>query len=91
MNKLFTVAGVSTLNGVVKYRFANSLKRDEMLRKAGNTDIKLVELPEAMTKEAAIDFINQHTDFVAVTKPSVKAKIEPKSKAVKVTKVTKAA
>lgn len=90
MDKLFTVAGVSTLNGVVKYRFANSLKRDAVLRKNGHTDIKLVELPKAMSKEDAVAYINQHTDFVAVAKPSVKSAIEPKAKEPKVKK-TKAA
>jgi hypothetical protein len=58
MDKLFTVAGTSRLNGVVKFRFANDLKgRIKVLAKNGHTDIRLIELPEAMTKEGAIAFL----------------------------------
>jgi hypothetical protein len=58
MDKLFTVAGTSNLNGVVKFRFANDLKgRIKVLAKNGHTDIQLIELPEAMTKERAIAFL----------------------------------
>jgi len=58
MEKLFTVAGTSNLNGVVKFRFANDLKsRVKVLQRNGHTDINLVELPEAMTKAAAIQFL----------------------------------
>jgi hypothetical protein len=58
MDKLFTVAGTSNLNGVVKFRFANDLKgRIKVLAKNGHTDIRLIALPEAMTKEAAIAFL----------------------------------
>jgi ribosomal protein L35AE/L33A len=91
MDKQFTVAGVSTHNGVVKYRFANSLERDKVLRKSGHTDIKLIELPNAMSKEDAVSYINQHTDFVAVVKPTVKSKIEPKAQREPKAKNTKAA
>ena len=58
MTKTFTVAGTSNLNGVVKFRFANDLKsRIAVLTRNGHTDINLRELPEAMTKEAAIQFL----------------------------------
>ena len=80
MDKLFSVAGVSTLNGVVKYRVANSLKRDAILRKSGHTDIKLIELPNPMTKEDAFAFIAAHADFQAV-KPTAKGGVAPKVKA----------
>jgi hypothetical protein len=79
MDKLFSVAGVSTLNGVVKYRVANSLKREAILKKSCHTDINLVELPNPMTKEDAFAFIAAHADFQAV-KPSVKGSISPKTK-----------
>ena len=69
LEKKFTVAGVSTLNGTVKYRFANSIKRDAILRKSGHTDIKLVELPNEMTKDEAVAYIDAHTDFTSVEKP----------------------
>ena len=58
MTKTFTVAGTSNLNGVVKFRFANDLKsRIAVLTRNGHTDIDLRELPEAMTKEAAIQYL----------------------------------
>ena len=79
MDKLFSVAGVSTLNGVVKYRVANSLKREAILKKSGHTDIKLIELPNPMSKEDAFAFIAAHDDFAAA-KPTAKGGISPKAK-----------
>lgn len=83
--KTFTVAGVSTLNGVVKYRVANSVKRDAILKKSGHTDIKLIELPNPMTKEDAFAYIAQHPDFASV-KPTAKGGITPKAKTEKTAK-----
>lgn len=58
MEKTFTVAGTSNLNGAVKFRFANDLKgRIKVLERNGHTDIKLMELPEPMTKTDAIAFL----------------------------------
>lgn len=58
MEKLFTVAGTSNLNGVVKFRFANDLKsRVKVLERNGHTEINLIELPAEMTKEAAIAYL----------------------------------
>lgn len=54
---MFKVAGVSRFNGVVKVRFANDMTRVKMLTKAGNTDIELMELPEAMDKAAVVSFL----------------------------------
>ncbi len=52
--KTFTVAGTSTEAGTVKFRVANDLRsRIAMLERCGNTDIHLVQLPTAMTKEQA--------------------------------------
>jgi hypothetical protein len=48
--KQFTVAGVSTLNGKTKMRFANDTMRIKILAKNGHTDVELVELNEPMTK-----------------------------------------
>lgn len=85
MDKQFSVAGVSTLNGVVKYRVANSLKREAILRKSGHTAIKLIELPQSMSKEDAFAFIAAHADFQAV-KPSAKGGVAPKAKTEKTAK-----
>ena len=48
--KKFAVAGVSTLKGKTKVRFANDVMRIKILAKNGHTDIELVDLPREMTK-----------------------------------------
>lgn len=57
MSNLFKVAGVSTLNGEVKVRFANDMTRVKVLTKNGHTDIELMELSEAMDKPAVVTFL----------------------------------
>lgn len=48
---MFKVAGVSTLNGKTKVRFANDLvSRVKMLVKGGHQDINLFELAEPLSK-----------------------------------------
>ena len=62
--KLFTVAGTATQNGVTKVRFANDLvARIKILNKAGCTNINLVELPQPMTKLQAL----QHLQTLGIT------------------------
>jgi hypothetical protein len=58
-DKLFTVAGTArNPDGTVKARFANDLvARIKILNKAGCTDITLQELPEPMTKVAALEYL----------------------------------
>ena len=53
---MFKVAGVSTLKGDVKVRFANDMTRVKILAKT-DTDINLVELPKAMTKGELVTFL----------------------------------
>jgi len=48
--KKFAVAGVSTLNGKTKIRFANDAMRVKILAKNGHTGVELIELPQEMTK-----------------------------------------
>jgi hypothetical protein len=48
--KKFAVAGVSTLDGKTKVRFANDTMRIKILGKNGHTDVNLVDLPREMTK-----------------------------------------
>jgi len=48
--KKFAVAGVSTLGGKTKVRFANDTMRIKILAKNGHTDVNLVDLPREMTK-----------------------------------------
>jgi hypothetical protein len=58
-NKLFTIAGFSNLNGKVKLRVATGTiaRREAVLKRNGHTDIELRELPEAMTRKAALAFL----------------------------------
>jgi hypothetical protein len=59
--KTFTVAGTATnADGTTKARFANDLvARIKILNKAGCTDINLVELPSAMTKLQALQYLQE--------------------------------
>lgn len=49
-DKKFSVAGVSTLDGKTKIRFANDSLRIKILEKNGHKDVELVNLPHEMTK-----------------------------------------
>jgi len=63
-DKLFTVAGTATQNGVTKARFANDMvARVKILAKAGCTNVNLVELPRPMTKLEAL----QHLQSLGIT------------------------
>jgi hypothetical protein len=55
--KLFTHAGTSRHNGVVKARFANDALRVKVLAKNEHTDIDIIELKEPLTKSAAVEFL----------------------------------
>lgn len=57
MTKLFTFAGTCVEKGATVYKFANSIKRGKELERFGCTDVILVELPEAMDKEAAVAYL----------------------------------
>ena len=61
-DKLFTVAGTATNpDGTTKARFANDLvARIKILNKAGCSNINLIELPNAMTKLQALQYLQQH-------------------------------
>jgi len=65
-DKLFTVAGVSTLDGQVKVRFATDIMRIKVLAKSGHEDINLVELDTPMTKLDAVKFIKGLDEFAGV-------------------------
>ena len=54
-DKLFTIAGTSTVDGVATLRFATGKVkvREGVLRRAGHTDIQLRELPRAMIRQDA--------------------------------------
>ena len=83
---MFTVAGLSRQNGSLKLRFANDfVTRVKVLQRNGHKDINLVELPQAMTKDAAVAYLTTLTDqFGYVEAQSVFADYQ--SKNVKTTK-----
>lgn len=62
-DKLFNVTGVSKLNGEYKVRFATDMLRTKVLAKHGHEDIRLVELPTAVTKYEAVKQLQAMDDF----------------------------
>jgi len=66
-DKLFTVAGISKLNGEYKVRFANDSMRVKVLAKHDHTDIRLVELDRPMTKLEAATSILSMDEFADAT------------------------
>jgi hypothetical protein len=84
--KTFSVAGTATNpDGTTKARFANDLvARHKILNKAGCTDINLIELPHAMTKLQALQFLQEQgiTDgdagYAVANKLAEKTKIAKK-------------
>ena len=68
---MFTVTGISTLNGKTKVRFANDLvSRVKILVKDGHTDINLIELPTALSKLDCIKHLKTtdlYTNFSAAS------------------------
>ena len=83
--KLFTVAGTAkNADGTVKARFANDLvARIKILNKAGCTDINLVELPRAMTKLEALQYIQETQSPVGDAGYAVANKLAEKTKIAK--------
>ena len=74
----FTHAGVSTLNGKTKVRFANDEMRVKILIKNGHKDIDMVQLKHPMSKEDAVAYLLE-IDFATrdgATNPAVQAALE---------------
>lgn len=63
MDKLFAVAGISTLEGEIKVRFAKNLARGKILEKNGHTAVRLIELDAPMEKADAVAWLAKHADF----------------------------
>jgi hypothetical protein len=84
-DKLFTVAGTATNpNGTVKARFANDLvARIKILNKAGCTAINLMELPSAMTKLQALQYLTEQGVTAGDAGYAVAAKLAEKTKLAK--------
>jgi len=87
MSKLFAFAGTCTENGATVYKFANDANRAKALERFGCTDVKMIELPFTMAKEAAIDYLN--AQGMSATKPARAAKsAKPAAVKVKAAKTT---
>jgi hypothetical protein len=92
----FKFAGVSTLNGSIKARFANDQLRVKVLAKNGHKDIDIIELKHAMTKEEAvtfllsIDFDNGNAAVRAALEAEVEKRTEKPTKAPKAKAAPKA-
>jgi len=76
--KAFKYAGVSTLNGKTKIRFANDIMRIKVLAKNGHTDVDIKELPQEMQKGDAIKHLS--TLGFAQNTPESKAAFEKAAK-----------
>lgn len=64
---MFKVAGLSRQNGSLKLRFANDfVSRVKVLQRNGHKDIDLVELPQAMTKDAAVQYLSTLEQFAYI-------------------------
>jgi hypothetical protein len=63
-NKTYTCAGTSTFNGKTKVRFANDfVNRFKILTKNGHENIELIELDQALSKEAICKMLISHDKF----------------------------
>jgi hypothetical protein len=62
MDKKWTLAGTAVQNGEVSWRFGtNDLDaRKRNLERAGFSDVRLVQLPQAMTREEAMQYVQAH-------------------------------
>jgi len=78
MSRTYTIAGVSTNDGVTKYRFANGdLKaRAKVLERALHTNIDLRELSAPMDKAAAIAWLEAQGITAARPKSGLAAEIK---------------
>ena len=82
MEKTWTVVGTSVRNGELKLRLANgsAAARAKVLVGAGHTDVKLHDLPHAMTQAAAETWLAEHGDAVppvlSATPRKVKSNLE---------------
>lgn len=88
MSKLFAFAGTCTENGTTVYKFANDANRAKALERFGCTEVKMIELPFTMAKEAAVDYLN--AQGMTATKPARAARAaKPATVKVKAAKTTK--
>jgi hypothetical protein len=89
-DKLFTVAGISKLNGNYKVRFANDMMRIKVLAKSGHEDIRLADLETSLSKLDAAKVLLSLDEFSdAIAQSTITEYIEdnsPKTPAPKASK-----
>ena len=86
-DKLFTVAGISKLDGEYKVRFANDMMRIKVLAKSGHEDIRLADLEKAVTKLEAAQILLGLDEFSdAIAQATITEYIEDNSPKAKVSK-----
>jgi hypothetical protein len=85
----FKYAGVSTLNGKIKARFANDQMRVKVLAKNGHKDIDIIELKHPMTKDEAVAFLLQinFDNGNATVRAAIEAEVEKRTDAAPKAKV----
>jgi hypothetical protein len=70
-DKMYTVVGVSKLNGEYKVRFANDTLRVKVLEKNGHEDVRLCELDSPASKYDAVKQIATMAEFSDAAAQSV--------------------
>ena len=91
-DKLFTVAGISKLDGEYKVRFANDMMRIKVLAKSGHEDIRLADLESEVTKLEAAKILLGLDEFAdAIAQATITEYIEDKSPKAPAKPVAKAA
>jgi hypothetical protein len=91
-DKLFTVAGISKLDGEYKVRFANDMMRIKVLAKSGHEDIRLADLEKSVSKLEAAQILLGLDEFSdAIAQATITEYIEDKSPKAPAKPVAKAA
>jgi hypothetical protein len=83
MSNTYNIAGFSTKNGKTSFRVANgsAVARTKVLERDGHTNVDLIDLPTAMSKEDAFAFASK-----AITVTGDVANVAPKTSTIKVVK-----
>ena len=70
--KAYKYAGVSTVNGKTKIRFANDIMRIKVLDKNGHEGVNIQELPTEMQKGDAVKHLANISGFIALSLSSMR-------------------
>ena len=91
-DKLFTVAGISKLDGEYKVRFANDIMRIKVLAKSGHEDIRLADLEKSVSKLEAAKILLGLDEFSdAIAQATISEYLEDKTPKAKTAPAPKAA